>query len=107
MTSGWTNGRLPNQKIILNYEGIDYDVEYKQNRNKEFILRLMGLCKSLEDPSKLIPCGTKNPRTGERLHYPPITIKELTAGVPQELSDEIRDIDFDSDRNLALRYRET
>ncbi|MFL2709534.1 MAG: acetyl/propionyl/methylcrotonyl-CoA carboxylase subunit alpha [Gammaproteobacteria bacterium] len=37
MTSGWTNGRLPNQKIILNYEGLDYDVEYKQNRNKEFI----------------------------------------------------------------------
>ena len=64
-----------------------------EDRNKEFILRLMGLCKSLEDPSKLIPCGTKDPRTGERLHYPPITIKELTAGVPQELSDEIRDYD--------------
>ena len=64
-----------------------------EDRNKAFILRLMGLCKSLEDPNKLIPCGTKDPRTGERLHHPPITIKELTAGVPQELSDEIRDYD--------------
>ena len=64
-----------------------------EDRNKAFILRLMKLCKSLEDPNKLIPCGTKDPRTGERLHHPPIAIKELTAGIPQELSDEIRDYD--------------
>jgi hypothetical protein len=64
-----------------------------EDRNKEFILRLMGLCRSLKDPSKLMPCGTKDPRTGERLHHPPITIKELTAGIPQELSDEIKDYD--------------
>ncbi len=71
-----------------------------EDRNKAFILRLMGLCKSLEDPNKLIPCGTKDPRTGERLHYPPITIKDLTAGVPQELSDEIRSFD------KAFKYQE-
>jgi len=64
-----------------------------EDRNKAFILRLMKLCRSLEDPKKLMPCGTKDPRTGKRLHHPPITIKELTAGVPQELSDEIRDYD--------------
>jgi len=64
-----------------------------EDRNKAFILRLMKLCKSLDDPNKLIPCGTKDPRTGEKLHHPPITIKELTAGIPQELSDEIRDFD--------------
>ena len=64
-----------------------------EDRNQEFILRLMGLCKSLDDPEKLIPCGTKDPRTGERLHYPPISIKDLTAGVPQELTDEIKEFD--------------
>jgi len=64
-----------------------------EDRNKAFILRLMKLCRSLEDPNKIIPCGTKDPRTGKRLHHPPITIKELTAGVPQELSDEIRSYD--------------
>ena len=64
-----------------------------EDRNKAFILRLMGLCKSLEDPNKLVPCGTKDPRTGERLHHPPIKIKELTSGIPQELSDEIKDYD--------------
>ena len=64
-----------------------------EDRNQEFILRLMGLCKSLEDPNKLIPCGTKDPRTGKRLHYPPINIKDLTAGVPQDLTDEIKEFD--------------
>ena len=64
-----------------------------EDRNKAFILRLMGLCRSLDDPNKIIPCGTKDPRTGKRLHHPPITIKELTSGIPQELSDEIRDYD--------------
>ena len=64
-----------------------------EDRNKAFILRLMKLCRSLEDPNRIIPCGTKDPRTGKRLHHPPITIKELTAGVPQELSDEIRSYD--------------
>ena len=64
-----------------------------EDRNKAFILRLMGLCKSLEDPEKLIPCGTRDAKTGKRLHHPPINIKDLTAGVPQELSDEIRTFD--------------
>ena len=35
-----------------------------EDRNKAFILRLMKLCRSLEDPNKLMPCGTKDPRTG-------------------------------------------
>ncbi len=64
-----------------------------EDRNQEFILRLMGLCKSLDDPSVLMPCGTKDPRTGKRLHYPPINIKDLTAGVPQELTDKIKEFD--------------
>ena len=64
-----------------------------EDRNKEFILRLMGLCKSIDDPSKLMPCGTKDPRTGKRLHQPPINIRDLTSGLPQELSDRIRQFD--------------
>ena len=71
-----------------------------EDRNSEFILRLMGLCKSLKDPGKLMPCGTKDPRTGERLHRPPINIKDLTSGLPQELSNEIREFD------KAFKYQE-
>lgn len=64
-----------------------------EDRNKAFILRLMGLCKSLKDPNVLIPCGTKDPRTGESLHHPPIKIKELTSGIPQELASDIKEYD--------------
>jgi len=64
-----------------------------EDRNKEFILRLMGLCKSIDDPNKLIPCGTKDPTTGKSLHYSRINIRDLTSGVPQELTDRIRQFD--------------
>ena len=37
MPSGWTNGRLPNRRNIFEYEGNEYIVEYKQNRNGNFI----------------------------------------------------------------------
>ena len=37
MPSGWTNGRLPDRKNIFEYEGNEYIVEYKQNRNGNFI----------------------------------------------------------------------
>ncbi|OUW03294.1 MAG: hypothetical protein CBD16_03385 [Betaproteobacteria bacterium TMED156] len=63
------------------------------DRNKAFILRLMGLCKSLKDPNILIPCGTKDPKTGQSLHEPPINIRELTSGLPQDLTDEIKQFD--------------
>ena len=64
-----------------------------EDRNQEFILRLMGLCRSLDDPNKLIPCGTKDPKTGKKLHQPPINIRQLTDGVPQELTDKIKEFD--------------
>ena len=64
-----------------------------EDRNKAFILRLMGLCRSKKDRTQLVPCGTKDPRTGERLHEPPINIRDLTSGLPQELTDEIRKFD--------------
>tara|TARA_B100001121_G_scaffold34685_1_gene29428 strand:- start:3217 stop:5139 length:1923 start_codon:yes stop_codon:yes gene_type:complete len=36
MPSGWTNGRLPKQKIIFEYEGQELKVEYTQKRNGQF-----------------------------------------------------------------------
>ncbi len=33
MPSGWTNGRLPNQKISFEFENKEYIVEYKQQNN--------------------------------------------------------------------------
>lgn len=64
-----------------------------EDRNKAFILRLMGLCRSKKDQTQLVPCGTKDARTGEKLHEPPINIRNLTAGLPQELTDEIKKFD--------------
>ena len=37
MPSGWTNGRLPNQKITFTFEGTENIVEYKLQRNNNFI----------------------------------------------------------------------
>ncbi len=64
-----------------------------EDRNKDFILRLMKLCRSSKDPRQLIHCGTKDPKTGKNLHEPPINMRQLTAGIPQELADEIKQFD--------------
>ena len=37
MPSGWTNGRLPNQKITFEFEATEYDIEYKQQRDRKFL----------------------------------------------------------------------
>ena len=37
MPSGWTNGRLPNQKVTFIFEGTENIVEYKLQRNNKFI----------------------------------------------------------------------
>ena len=37
MPSGWTNGRLPNQKVTFEFENNEYDFEYKQKRNQKFL----------------------------------------------------------------------
>ena len=36
MPSGWTNGRLPKQKIIFEYEGQEIKIEYVQKRDGQF-----------------------------------------------------------------------
>ena len=37
MPSGWTNGRLPNQKVTFEFENTEYDFEYKQKRDQKFL----------------------------------------------------------------------
>jgi len=37
MPSGWTNGRLPNQKVTFEFENTEYDFEYKQRRDQKFL----------------------------------------------------------------------
>ena len=37
MPSGWTNGRLPNQKIAFEFDNKEFIVEYKKDRDGKFI----------------------------------------------------------------------
>ena len=37
MPSGWTNGRLPNQKVTFEFENTEFDFEYKQKRDQKFL----------------------------------------------------------------------
>ena len=37
MPSGWTNRRLPNQKVTFEFENTEYDFEYKQKRDQKFL----------------------------------------------------------------------
>jgi len=64
-----------------------------EDRNKLLVQRLMGLCRSLKDRSQLIPCGLKDPVTKKPLHEPRPTMRDITAGIPQELKDEIKRFD--------------
>lgn len=64
-----------------------------EDRNKLLVQRLMGLCRSLKDRSQFIPCGLKDPVTKKPLHEPRPTMRDITAGIPQELKDEIKKFD--------------
>jgi len=64
-----------------------------EDRNKLLVQRLMGLCRSLKDRTQLIPCGLKDPVTKKSLHEPRPTMRDITAGIPQELKDEIKEFD--------------
>ena len=37
MPSGWTNGRLPHQKVTVEFENTEYDFQYKQQRDQKFL----------------------------------------------------------------------
>lgn len=64
-----------------------------EDRNKLLVQRLMGLCRSLKDRNQFIPCGLKDPVTKKPLHEPRPTMRDITAGIPQELKDEIKKFD--------------
>ena len=64
-----------------------------EDRNKLLVQRLMGLCRSLSDRTQLVPCGLKDPVTKKALHEPRPTMRDITAGIPQELKDEIKEFD--------------
>ena len=64
-----------------------------EDRNRLLVRRLMGLCVSLKDPTQLIPCGLKDPITKRPLHEPRPMMKDITAGIPQELKDQIKEFD--------------
>jgi hypothetical protein len=64
-----------------------------EDRNKLLMQRVFRLCKSKSDPSKLVPCGEKDSETGESTHLPRPTMRNITSGVPQELTDEIKQFD--------------
>ena len=64
-----------------------------EDRNKLLIQRLMKICRSLKDRTQFIPCGLKDPVTKKPLHEPRPTMRDITAGIPQELKDEIKKFD--------------
>ncbi len=64
-----------------------------EDRNQMLVQRLMKICRSLKDRTQFIPCGTKDPLTKKPLHEPRPTMRQITAGVPQELKDQIKEFD--------------
>ena len=64
-----------------------------EDRNKLLMQRVFKLCRSKSDPSKFVPCGQKDSETGESTHLPRPTMRDISAGVPQELRDEIKKFD--------------
>jgi hypothetical protein len=64
-----------------------------EDRNKLLVQRLMGFCRSLKDKTQFVPCGTKDPTTKKPVHEPRPTMRDITAGIPQELKDEIKEFD--------------
>jgi len=64
-----------------------------EDRNKLLVQRLMKLCRSLKDRTQFIPCGLKDPVTKKPLHEPRPTMRDITAGIPQELKDDIKKFD--------------
>ena len=64
-----------------------------EDRNKLLMQRIFKLCRSKSDPSKFVPCGQKDSETGESTHLPRPTMRDISAGVPQELRDEIKQFD--------------
>ena len=71
MPSGWTNGRLPNQKVTFEFENTEYDFEYKQKRDQKFLFsnnREAFIYSSDEDGIDMIYDGKR--------HYSRVTVSK-------------------------------
>ncbi len=64
-----------------------------EDRNKLLLQRVFRLCRSIKDRAKFVPCGQKDPETGETTHLPRPTMRQITDGIPQDLTDEIKQFD--------------
>jgi len=69
MPSGWTNGRLPNQKIIFKYEDEEFQIEYKLQRDGTFLFSSNKVADIYSSDSK----GIDILYNGKR-HYSKITL---------------------------------
>ena len=87
MPSGWTNGRLPNRKNIFEYEGNEYIVEYKQNRNGNFIFSSNKSATVNSVDSKGIDMSFDNKR-----HYSKVTLSKNKILIHMPYGDVMLDI---------------
>jgi propionyl-CoA carboxylase alpha chain len=71
MPTGWTNGRLPNQKIVFEFEGEDHPIEYKQDRDENFIFSSSKIASIFSSDAEGIDVLFNNKR-----HYSRITFSK-------------------------------
>ena len=71
MPTGWTNGRLPNQKIVFEFEGEDHPIEYKQDRDENFIFSSSKIASIFSSDAEGIDILFNNKR-----HYSRITFSK-------------------------------
>ena len=87
MPSGWTNGRLPNRKNIFEYEGNEYVVEYKQNREGNFIFSSNKSATIYSADSNGMDVSFNNKR-----HYSRVTLSKNKILVHMPYGDVMLDI---------------
>ncbi len=87
MPSGWTNGRLPNRRNIFEYEGNEYIVEYKQNRNGNFIFSSNKSATVSSVDSNGIDMSFDNKR-----HYSKVTLSKNKILIHMPYGDVMLDI---------------
>ena len=87
MPSGWTNGRLPNRKNVFEYEGNEYVVEYKQNREGNFIFSSNKSATIYSSDSNGMDVSFNNKR-----HYSRVTLSKDKILVHMPYGDVMLDI---------------
>ena len=82
MPSGWTNGRLPNQKLTFEFENTEHEIEYKQQRDHKFLFsndKEAYIYSSDEDGIDLIFDGKR--------HYSRVTVSKSNILVHMPFGD--------------------